>query len=217
MPDMLASTEISGKDRLASTEEYYETFPEQYFELTVHADLSALYDRFLRYVPLGSRILDVGSGSGRDTLAFLRRGYEVEAFDSSPALCALSTQLTGVRTRTLKVQDLEDKLAYDGIWACASLLHVPEGELPDAMARLTRALKPGGALYMSFKHGPGERVAANGRFYTDMDRPRLRRLLRGMPEMALEEIWNTEGESTFKGRDKWLNAIALKQGKSETP
>jgi SAM-dependent methyltransferase len=210
------TNQIAPKQRPARTDEYYETFAHQYFELTVHADLSALYERFLRYIPPGGRILDAGSGSGRDTFAFLRRGYQVEAFDSSPALCALSTRLTGVTARTLRFQELEDESAYDGIWACASLLHVPEGELPDVLARLARALKAGGALFMSFKRGPGERVAEDGRFYTDMDTPRLRLLFRAVPEMALEEVWETEGEGAFKGRDQWLNAIAVKGAESES-
>jgi SAM-dependent methyltransferase len=212
---VLGLTDVARDRGLAHTDEYYEANFIPYFQTTVDADLSTLYDRFLRYVPPGGRILDAGSGSGRDTLAFLRRSYEVDAFDSSPALCALSTQLTGVKTRILRFQDFECESAYDGIWACASLLHVPEGELPDVMTRLAQALRAGGALYMSFKHGPGERVAEDGRFYTDMDAPRLRQLLRGIPGMVLEEIWDTEGESTFKGRDKWLNAIAVKGAKSE--
>ena len=71
----------------------------------------------------------------------------------------------------------EDGYELDGIWACASLLHVPGAELPDVMQRLCKALKPGGVLYASFKYGTGEREH-HGRRFTDLDEPGLAALLR---------------------------------------
>jgi len=212
---MLVSAKSHGDGQQAQTREYYERNAESYFKATRDADLSALYERFTRRLPEGARILDAGSGSGRDTLAFLRRGYAVSAFDSSPALCELSTRLTSVRTRVLRFQELEDEEEYDGIWACASLLHVPEAELPDAIARLVRALKPGGVLYMSFKHGTGERVTEDGRFFTDMTDSRLRRVLNALLEAKPEELWITTGEGQFQGQDEWLNALVSRQKRGE--
>lgn len=207
---MLISAKASGDGQKAQSLEYYERNAESYFKATRDADLSALYERFLRRLPKGARILDAGSGSGRDTLAFVRRGYAVSAFDSSAALCELSTRLTGVRTRVLRFQELEDEAEYDGIWACASLLHLSEAELPNAIGRLIRALKPDGVLYMSFKHGAGERVAEDGRFFTDMTESRLRRVLRRVPGVKLEELWITAGEGQFQGQGEWLNALVTK-------
>lgn len=194
----------------SSTEEYYERNALQYFRATVVVDLSPIYERFLEYVPAGGQILDAGSGSGRDTLAFLRRGYAVEAFDSSPALTELSSRLTGVRTRLTSFEELEESDRYNGIWALAALLHVPERHLADVMVRLVRALKHGGALYLSFKLGHGERIAEDGRFFTDLDEPRLRQLIESTKGLMLKEIWITGGEDTFKGRDIWVNAVAVK-------
>jgi SAM-dependent methyltransferase len=207
---MLISAKASGDGQKAQSLEYYERNAESYFKATRDADLSALYERFLRRLPKGARILDAGSGSGRDTLAFVRRGYAVSAFDSSAALCELSTRLTGVRTRVLRFQELEDEAEYDGIWACASLLHLSEAELPNAIGRLIRALKPDGVLYMSFKHGAGERVTEDGRFFTDMTESRLRRVLRRVPGVKLEELWITAGEGQFQGQGEWLNALVTK-------
>lgn len=212
---MLVSAKSPGDRQEAQTLKYYERNAESYFKATHDADLSTLYERLTRRLPQGARILDAGSGSGRDTLAFLRRGFAVSAFDSSPALCELSTRMTGVRTRVLRFQELEDEEEYDGIWACASLLHVPEAELPDAIARLVRALKPGGVLYMSFKHGAGERVTEDGRFFTDMTDSRLRRVLQALPDAKLEELWITTGEGQFQGQGEWLNALVSRQKRGE--
>ncbi len=196
--------------KISSTEEYYEKNALHYFNVTVKADLSALREHFLKYVGLGGRILDAGSGSGRDTLAFLKRGYAVETFDSSPALAELSSRLTGIRTRVMRFEELEEVERYDGIWACAALLHVPEKNLADVMARLTRALKRGDALYLSFKLGPGERIAEDGRFFTDMDEPRLRQMIESTEGLMLNEMWINGGEDSFEGWDTWVNAITVK-------
>lgn len=212
---MLVSAKSPSDGQQAQTLEYYERNAELYFEVTRDANLSALYERFTRWLPEGARILDAGSGSGRDTLAFLRRGYVVSAFDSSPTLCDLSTQMTDVRTRVLRFQELEDADEYDGIWACASLLHVPETELPNAIARLIRALKQDGILYMSFKHGDGERVTEDGRFFTDMTDSRLSQVLHALSGLKLEELWITTGEGQFQGQGEWLNALVSKRTDGE--
>lgn len=213
---MLASAKTSGNRQEAQSLEYYQRNAESYFKATHDADLSALYERFLRKLPKGARILDAGSGSVRDTLAFVRRGYAVNSLDSSAALCELSTRLTGVRMRVLRFQELEDEGDYDGIWACASLLHVSEAELPNAIGRLIRALKPNGVLYMSFKYGTGERVTEDGRFFTDMTESRLRQVLKWVAGVKLEELWITTGEGQFQGQGEWLNALVTKRKRGES-
>ena len=132
-------------------------------------DMSKVYERFLGYLPKLAKILDARSGSGRDTLAFKKHGHEVDAFDAAPELCALSTELTGVPMRLEGFQEFETEPLHEGIWACASLLHVQAGELPDVFHSLVQGLKPGVAFYSSFKHGLEERCSADGRFFQDLD------------------------------------------------
>lgn len=188
---------------------YYRQNALSYVEATVAIDMSAVYDRFLKYVVRGGLILDAGSGSGRDTLAFLRRGYQVEAFDASQELCEFSTRITGVKTSCIRFQDFNSPPKYDGIWACASLLHVPLAELDDVVRHLVRALKSSGAFYLSFRYGTKERIAADGRHFTDMDEDATRRLLNAIPDLTIAEIWRSGGEGVHHGKDFWLNAIAL--------
>ena len=202
--------ELSSRSEEKATQDFYESNARAYFDTTVRVDMSRLYERFLPHVPAHGRILDAGSGSGRDTLAFLEQGYEVNAFDASLTLCALSTQLTGVKARVLRFQDFESPPLYDGIWACASFLHLHACDLLDAVRRLIGALKLGGALYISFKYGSGERISDDGRFYLDLDEPTMRRIFSEIPQIVLADVWISKGENPHQERVEWLNAIALK-------
>lgn len=199
------------KQQHRKTLQYYERNAQEYFNATRGVDLSEIYDRFTRLLLKRVCILDAGSGSGRDTLAFKERGFSVSAVDPSPSLCQLSTKLTGIPTRVCSFQELEAEEEYDGIWACAALLHVPMDQLPHAIMRLAHALRPGGVLYMSFKYGRGERVSADGRFFVDMTETRMKQLIRAAPELSVEELWITHGEGKFKGVDDWLNTLAIKR------
>ena len=87
---------------------------------------------------------------------------------------------------------------------------MPKDELRDAVSRLIGALKPGGALYVSFKHGAEERISTDGRFFLDLNAESLRQLFADFPNMTLAEVWLSVGEGRHQGKDEWLNAIALK-------
>lgn len=209
---MSSTAKSSSKSQQAKTLAYYEDNARSYFRSTHDADLSSIYRGFLSEVPKGGRILDAGSGSGRDTAAFVRRGYVVDAFDLSPSLCELSTEFTGIQARALRFQDVDENEEFDGIWACASLVHVPEKELGEVIGRLVRALKTGGVLYMSFKYGASERVAEDGRFFVDMTEERLWAVLQEVRKLKVQRVWRTLGEGKFEGREEWLNALASKPG-----
>ena len=61
-------------------------------------------------------------------------------------------------------QELQEKEKYDGIWACASILHVPKIELADILQKMCNAVKVDGVIYISFKYGNFE-GEQNGRFF----------------------------------------------------
>ncbi len=207
MPALKRKSEDSGAD---STHTYYETHAPGYFDATRSIDMTELYDRFLPYIPKGGRILDAGSGSGRDTLAFLTKGYQVEAFDASPRLAELSSRLTGIETKVLRLQDFHSPPRFDGVWACASLLHVRQSEMPGAVRRLVDALKPGGVLFICTKEGTGERLAPDGRLFTDLNEASARTLLEPL-DVDMVEIWVSQGEGTRRGQGDWLNVLAVKR------
>lgn len=193
---------------MPSTLAYYNQNAADFFSNTVHVDMSILHDRFLSTVNPGGMILDAGCGSGRDTQAFLGRGFRVAAFDASPELARMASEHTGINIEVRHFSEVREQSCYDGIWACASLLHLPQLEIPVALSRLWAALKPGGTFYLSFKLGNGERVQ-NGRHFTDANEVQLRGWLDDLPDLLGVECWLSTDQRP--GRDEqWLNAIILR-------
>ena len=209
---------------LLKTAFYYDNHAKEYAELTVKADMSPAYDRFLAYLPAGAAILDAGCGSGRDSLCFMKKGYDVTMLDASEGMCKCAEELTGQKALCMGFDEIEFADRFDGIWACASLLHVPEKELENVLAIFHRALKRDGVLYASWKYGEAERMDA-GRFYCDMTEEKLRRVLAraGLKARAgLEareglfdclECWVAEDALPSGREQRWLNVLLGKKVK----
>jgi SAM-dependent methyltransferase len=185
---------------------YYEAHAQTFFDGTVNLDLSALHTRFLAHLPAGSHILDAGCGSGRDARAFIEHGYTVTAFDASPTLAELASVHCGLPVAVLRLEEIDWQAHFDGIWACASLLHLGLPELPDVLRRLATALKPGGVLFASFKYGHGEREHG-GRRFTDMNETGLAALLQTAPCFTVLETWITVDQRPDRADDRWLNTV----------
>src|SRR5215469_12455168 len=145
------------RDYRTSTTDYYDRYAGEFCENTFTVDVSALYIPFLREIPEGGAILDAGCGSGRDSLAFLRKGYRVVSIDASLAMVAATSRLTGQDATLMTFAEISFENEFDRIWACASLLHVARRDLNSVLRRFTKALKLNGAFYLSFKYGDSER------------------------------------------------------------
>ena len=114
---------------------FYDAHAKEYAALTVKADMSPAYDRFLAYLPAGAAILDAGCGSGRDSLCFMKKGYDVTMLDASGEMCKCAEALTGQKALCMGFHEIEFADRFDGIWACASLLHVSEKELENVLGK----------------------------------------------------------------------------------
>jgi SAM-dependent methyltransferase len=187
---------------------YYDANGTAFFAGSAHADLSATHARFLAHIPPGGAILEAGCGSGRDALAFKNAGYAVTAFDDSARMVELATAHSGLRVQHKRFDEIDWIAAFDGIWSCASLLHVPRAQLPAVLDRLARALKPGGAWFMSFKHGETERFATE-RHFTDMTQEMLAAALIRAGLRPLD-LWIGNDSRPGRAGECWTNAIALK-------
>jgi len=187
---------------------YYNNHADQFTEETLTVDMSALYDAFLPHIPEGGHILDAGCGSGRDTRAFLRQGYRVTAFDASAELAARASRICGQNVEHRRFSDIREVAVYDGIWACASLLHLPRTEILTVLNALWQALKPGAVLYFSFKAGATERKV-HGRHFTDVDEPQAAEWVRALPDVADSTFWRTADRRPQR-TEEWLNGLVHK-------
>lgn len=135
--------------------------------------------------------------------------YMKKTFDASEEICKSASQLLGFPVACARFEDLAGSEQYDGIWACASLLHVSGKDLPDVMKRLRHLLRLGGVIYASFKYGSGERTK-DGRFFCDMTDESCRRLFEGAGLTVIESFMNAD---TREGREdeKWVNVIGEKR------
>ena len=193
------------------TIDFYNNHADAYVSDTVDATFAEVQDKFLAYLEPGSYILDFGCGSGRDTKYFLGKGYKVDAMDGSEALCKAAREYTGIVVSHMLFDELEADKRYDGIWACASILHLPMDDLKRVMWRMVRAVKYGGYIYASFKYGEfeGER---GGRFFTDFTREKFEVFLKDYPGVVITEAWISSDVRPGRSDEKWLNLILRRHG-----
>jgi SAM-dependent methyltransferase len=120
---------------------------------------------FLALLPPGGSILELGCGAGNHSAVMLDGGFQVRATDGSPEMAEIASRRLGHPVEAMLFHELDEREAYDGVWASACLLHVPRHELAGILGRIHRALKPSGVFYASFKIGEGDGRDNLGRYY----------------------------------------------------
>ena len=189
--------------------EFYNKNAEEFFESTVNADMTQLYDEFLKYVKPACRILDAGCGSGRDTLYFMKKGYDVESFDASEEMVRLSSQYTGKQTLQIRFQELEFKDRFDGVWACASLLHIGRNEIDDTLNRIINSLNDHGIFYASFKYGEGETIKGE-RLFNSYTEETVRMIFEKQAGVEILRIWKTQDVRPDRNDEFWVSILCRK-------
>lgn len=186
---------------------YYKEHAKEFIENTFNCDMSEQYRFFEKYLNGKGIILDIGFGSGRDSLYFKSKGYLVYSIDPEEEFVKHAKDLGLSNVFCMKAQEMKFDNMFDGIWACASLLHSTSSELKDAIKKCHKALKNNGIMYASFKYGDfeGER---NGRYYLDLNELSFNRYLIGN-KLELIDISISEDVRPNK-REKWLNILVRK-------
>ena len=185
---------------------YYEKNAHNYVEGTKDVAFTDVQDRFLSFLPESSFILDFGCGSGRDTKYFIGKGHIVDAIEGSEKLCEIASSNTGVKVRHMLFSELDSNSVYDGIWACASILHLKKFELRNVFVKMIKAVKPGGYIYASFKYGEFEGYRLD-RYFTDFTKESFCEFIKDVSGFILVEIWISEDVRPGRGEEKWLNLI----------
>lgn len=194
---------------MSNTKYFYNQNAFLFFENTFHVDMKNIYEIFLKYMPQGGKILDVGCGSGRDALYFKNAGFVVDAFDYSESLVELAKEKTGLDIQHQSFYDLDVVNEYDGIWACASLLHCDRGRLHEVMQKMMNALKANGVCYVSFKYGDQDRTQ-DGRSFTDLNEEQAQVLLKSLENIELLKQWMTMDNRPDR-QEKWLNLLVARR------
>lgn len=191
------------------TIDYYNRNSEAFRVDTQKASLSEIQQEFTALIRPNGRILDFGCGSGRDYFAFLKQGFAAEAIDGSEEMCRIASEYANAPVMNVRFEEFEAKDAYDGIFACASLLHLNSEKLPYVLSSLLDALHEDGILYCSFKYGDYEGFR-NGRYFLDLNEESLKRVVSQFPEAGIIRMWVTEDVRKERKGEPWLNALIRK-------
>lgn len=190
----------------------YDTNAGEFISSWLTADMSREYSIFENLVKPGAKILDGGCGSGRDTLYFLQKGYDVSAFDPSEKMIKYASDFTGIKIRNLKWEDLDEKEKYDAVWASATLYHVARIDMPAVFARISNALKSKGILFASFRDRPDDfKEAETGRVLTSFDKDTFSHFLSSINLFDIIEIEERIDSRKGKEDEKWLFAFLRKK------
>ena len=189
--------------------DYYDRYAVPYYEETVDFSMEGQLERLIELLPESADVLDLGCGSGRDTVFLEEEGCVVTAMDGSEKMCELASIHAGKEVLHLKVEDMEFDDVFHGIWACAVLGHFTPDEVKGVMDKILKALKDDGILYFSVKKG--ERNGKyNGRYFYDYDREALNNLLDAFPNIKVLDIWKTNDVRADKS-DRWFNVLLRKE------
>lgn len=191
------------------TIDYYERNADSFVTATIDVRFQDMQNRFVSFLPDGAYILDFGCGSGRDAKAFIDMGYRVDAVDGSEKLCERASRNIGIEVRRMLFSELDEFEKYDGIWACASILHLSKAELKSVFEKMLRAVKTGGFIYTSFKYGEFEGYR-NERYFTDFTDDSFENYIINISGIQITEKWITSDARPGRGDEKWLNVILKK-------
>jgi len=195
---------------VSSTVEFYNNNSYEFYNNTISAEMDSLYKSFLEYVVPGGKILDAGCGSGRDSLYFKNQGFSVTAFDASEEMVKLSSRLIKQEVLLMRFEELKLDEQYDGIWACASLLHVRRQDSVNVIRNLAKFLKGTGVFYMSFKYGDKE-YEKDGRYFNCFDEENFKAVILQIPELSIEKINITIDVRPGRNEEYWLNCYLIKK------
>lgn len=193
------------------TIDYYNKNAQAFYDRTIHTNLIETYDKFLSLLPEEASILDAGCGVGRDTKYFIEKGHHVTAFDASPEMVLYASRETGQEILLSRYQDILFQEQFNGVWAQASLLHVPYEETRNVYEKIYHALKPGGVFYASYKYGNAYMPTVDRDFY-NMTESTILPYFTGLFDLI--EIWkmaDTRSKVAMSPDKAWLNFIVRKR------
>lgn len=146
---------------------HYDSVAHDFWEGTRDHDVSQNYESFLGAIEQQPpfSILDFGCGPGRDLKYFSSLGHEATGLDGSEEFVRMGREFSGCPILHQDFLSMDLPLSkFDGIFANASLFHIPSGELPRILLELYACLKPKGVMFSSNPRGDNDEGFKNGRY-----------------------------------------------------
>ncbi len=187
----------------------YDAIAADYAERTWNIRLERALDSFARYLIPAARVLDLGCGPGRDIELLRARGARVIGADLSLGMLREARARVGGALACGDMRALPCASAsFDGVWLCASLLHLPRADAPHALAETRRILRATRPLYVGVQQGEGERwdELRGARLFTYYQPDEIAALVRAAG-FDIRESW--VGDDTARTHVKWINVIAV--------
>ena len=186
---------------------YYNKHAKEYINNTKDVDMKEYYEIFESYIKPNSKILDVGFGSGRDSLYFKNKGYEVVSIDPIKEFCDNAKSIGLDNVIQMSIEDIEYNNEFDAIWACASLLHLKSNKLVYVFNKCYKALKGNGVMYVSFKYGDFEGII-DDRYFTYLTEESFTNII-NQTNFIIDKLWINEDK--LNRNVKWLNGVIKKE------
>lgn len=186
---------------------YYQKNYKTYIENTINCDMNEHYQKFIKYLPKQTKILDIGFGSGRDISYFESLGYDVYGIDVTPIFVKLGEE-AGYKVINQSVEDMGYENEYDAIWACASLLHINRNNLNKVFINCNKALKENGIMYCSFKYGNQE-IIKDERYFNYINEDIIKIILQNN-NFEILELYKSYDVRKDRNKEEWINIIIKK-------
>ncbi len=188
---------------------FYSKNTDSYISETLDIELTNALDVFTENLQGNATLLDIGCGSGRDTLYFKSQGYHVVATDMVSDMAEAASKKIFQKVLVRSCFNLGFVNEFDGIWASACLLHCPKSEFMSALLSIASALKRGGIAYISLKQGKGEALDSLGRFFSYFTEKELIYFFDEIEELSIFNLWLDE--SNFRNtKQVWINLLVRK-------
>jgi SAM-dependent methyltransferase len=175
---------------------HYDQRAEDFWQGTRDHDVQQNVDAFLKAIESSPpfAILDFGCGPGRDLKTFKELGHAAVGLEGSARFAAMAREYSGceVLEQDFLALDLPPS-RFDGVFANASLFHVPRSELPRVLGELRESLKPGGVLFSSNPRGANEEGWTRGRYGAYHDLEAWRGYLTAAGFIELEHYYRPPG------------------------
>lgn len=205
----------SGKSAASQTLEHYNSRAEAFWAGTRDHDVSQNIDALLTHLTCDRpcTVLDFGCGPGRDLKRFTELGHVAIGLEGSERFAAMAREFSGCEVWEQDFLRLRlPPEQFDGVFANASLFHVPSADLPRVLRELWATLKPGGVLFSSNPRGNNEEGWHGGRYGVYHDLDSWRRYMTEAGFVELHHFFRPPGLP--REQQPWLASVWRKRASS---